>query len=75
MLMRTNGMTYKGVNTMTTKEWFINELQKMSDEDFYALLAVIAIIDIDNAKVVLGNETIEEAVKMLAEEVEESNEQ
>ncbi|WP_288878664.1 hypothetical protein [Megasphaera massiliensis] len=60
---------------MTTKEWFINELQKMSDEDFYALLAVIAIIDIDNAKVVLGNETIEEAVKMLAEEVEESNEQ
>jgi hypothetical protein len=68
-------MTYKGVKTMTTKEWFINELQKMSDEDFYALLAVIAIIDIDNAKVVLGNETIEEAVKMLAEEVEESNEQ
>ena len=60
---------------MTTKEWVINELQKMSDEDFYALLAVIAIIDIDNAKVVLGNETIEEAVKMLAEEVEESNEQ
>lgn len=75
MSMRTNGMTYKGVKTMTTKEWFINELQKMSDEDFYALLAVIAIIDIDNAKVVLGNETIEEAVKMLAEEVEESNEQ